>query len=214
MQDAQLTGKLAQYRMCPRMLLRILESALATRRAVEPLPGNHPRSCGASRLSRRLAWAACSVLVMVFLAACGAGGPKAPDFQVTLYDGTEFRLSDQAGANAVVLNFWYPSCPPCREEMPAFESAWQQVRDEEVEFLGLFVPQGFDNEQDSKDFIDELGLTYGFATDSSTLIAQSYELEYFPTTYFIDKSGRISKAWISVLDEETIVGLVRQMTES
>ena len=158
-------------------------------------------------------WTIFPLLVIVFLAACGAGGPKAPDFQATRFDGTEFRLSDQVGVNAVVLNFWYPSCPPCREEMPAFESAWQQLRDEEVQFLGLFVPQGFDTEQDAKDFIDEFGLTYDFATDSSTLIAQSYEVEYFPTTYFIDKSGRISKAWISVLDQEAIVGLVRQMTE-
>ena len=56
----------------------------------------------------------------------------------------------------MVLNFWYPSCPPCREEMPAFEAAWQELKDGPVRFLGLYVPQGFDSEQNARDFVDEL----------------------------------------------------------
>ena len=168
----------------------------------------------ASLLRWRLVWATVTILAMGCLAACGNGeAAKAPDFQVTRFDGTDFRLSDQEGLNAVVVNFWYPTCPPCREEMPAFEAAWQQLRDDGVQFLGIFVPQGLDTEQDARDLVNELGLTYGFATDNSSIIAQSYELEFFPTTYFIDKSGRIFKTWISLLDQETIVGLVRQMTE-
>ena len=162
-----------------------------------------------------MVWVTFSVMLMVFLAGCGGtAGREAPDFQVTRFDGAQFSLSDQVGVNAVVLNFWYPSCPPCRAEMPAFENAWQQVREDDVQFLGIFVPQGFDTQQDAKDFVDEFGLTYGFATDKGAQIAGSYELEFFPTTYFIDKSGRIFKTWISLLDRETIVGLVRQMTES
>ena len=165
-------------------------------------------------MRRSLFWATLTLLALAFVAACGnAEAGKAPDFQVTRFDGTEFRLSDQAGVNPVVVNFWFPTCPPCREEMPAFEAAWQQVRHDGVQFLGIFVPQGLDTEQDARDFVNELGLTYGFATDNSAIIARSYELEYFPTTYFIDKSGRIFKTWISLLDQETIVGLVRQMTE-
>ena len=165
-------------------------------------------------MRRSLFWATLTFLALAFVAACGnAEAGKAPDFQVTRFDGTEFRLSDQAGVNPVVVNFWFPTCPPCREEMPAFEAAWQQVRHDGVQFLGIFVPQGLDTEQDARDFVNELGLTYGFATDNSAIIARSYELEYFPTTYFIDKSGRIFKTWISLLDQETIVGLVRQMTE-
>jgi len=155
------------------------------------------------------------MLVLAVLAACGGSeGELAPDFFVTRFDGTSFKLSDQAGVSAVVVNFWYPSCPPCREEMPAFESAWQQVRDEEVEFIGIFVPQGFDSEQDARDFVNELGLTYGFATDLGAWIARSYKLVAFPTTVFIDKSGLIVKTQVSTLGEDEIVRAVRSMTES
>ncbi len=170
-----------------------------------------------SPLKRRRATAAAVlfVLLVAALAAC-SGGPeagRAPDFQVTRFDGAEFRLSDQVGRGPVVLNFWYPTCPPCRAEMPDFERAWQQLRGEDVRFLGLFVPQGFDSEQDARDFVGELGLTYAFATDKGARVAREYELEYFPTTFFIDSSGRIFKRHLSTLDEEGIVRIVREMAQ-
>ena len=150
-------------------------------------------------------------LMILVLASC-IGGDATPepasDFQVNLFDGTSFRLFDQIGQRAVVLNFWFPSCPPCRAEMPDFEKAWQQVKDEDVLFLGLFVPQGFDTEQDAKDFVEELGLTYRFATDTGAQITLDYKLAYFPTTIFIDKSGRLVRTEISTLDAEKLTELV------
>ena len=151
----------------------------------------------------------------LIIAACGGdSGPKAPDFQLTQFNGSEFRLSSQAGENLVVLNFWYPTCPPCREEMPGFEAAWRRLQAEEarVKFLGLFVPQGFDSEQDARDFVAELGLTYGFATDLGGRVAAMFQVEVYPTTVFIDNSGRVFETLISVLDEEKLIGVVREMS--
>ena len=153
--------------------------------------------------------------MVLSLASCiGAGKPleQAPDFQVTLFEGDSFRLSDQIGQRSVVLNFWFPSCPPCRAEMPDFEDSWQQLQGEDVLFLGLFVPQGFDSEQDARDFVEELGLTYAFATDKMAKITRDYRLTYFPTTIFIDKSGRLFRTEISTLDSEKITRIVRDMS--
>ena len=154
-------------------------------------------------------------LLVLSLASCitlGKALEQAPDFEVTLFDGSSFRLSDQIGQRSVVLNFWFPSCPPCRAEMPDFEDAWQQLKGEDVLFLGLFVPQGFDSEQDARDFVQELGLTYQFATDNMAQIALEYRLAYFPTTIFIDKAGRLFRSEISVLDAEKITRIVRDMS--
>ena len=141
----------------------------------------------------------------------------APDFQVTQFDGGSFHLSELARQEAVVINFWYPSCPPCREEMPVFEEVWrelqgQETQGKEVRFLGLFVPQGFDTEQDARDFVDELGLTFDFATDLQALIAKAYEVQYFPTTYFINKKGRVFQQEISNLDRDSLAAIISQMT--
>lgn len=153
------------------------------------------------------------LLVLLLLLSCGRGGElsQATDFDLTLFDGSSFKLSDQVGKNAVVLNFWYPSCPPCREEMPDFEKAWQKLRGKEVRFLGLFVPQGLDSEQDAKNFVNELGLTYEFATDKGAQVAKVYQIAYFPTTYFIDKEGQVFRSEISTLDADAITRIVQDM---
>ena len=138
----------------------------------------------------------------VAASACSPGAP-ASDFAVTLFNGDDFRLSEQRG-RAVVVNFWYPSCPPCRDEMPALQQVWEQYRGRKVRVLGLFVPQGFDTEADARHFVDELGLTFDFATDTRALIAQEYAVQYFPTTYFIDQAGRVHLMEIARLDADRL----------
>ena len=151
-------------------------------------------------------------VALLAVAACGGSAQAARDFEVTQFDGARFRLSEHIGTNAVVLNFWYPSCPPCREEMPAFQQAWEELQGEPVKFLGLFVPQGFDSEQDARDFADELGLTFPFATDRLAKIADAYKLEAFPKTYFIDINGKVVATRISRLEADEITRMVRGLT--
>ena len=165
------------------------------------------------KMSCGVAVAVLALLTLVFLVACGdSGDGPAPDFELTRFDGTGFTLSEQVGRN-VVINFWYPTCPPCRAEMPGFQRAWEQLRGEGTRFLGIFVPQGFDTEQDARDFVNSLGLTYAFATDKGARVAQAYQVQYFPVTFFIDKSGRVFEEELSILDEDKIVRIVREMDQ-
>ena len=177
-----------------------------------PVSVNSPQQL---RRAVRLFFLTVLPLFVLSLASCNGIGKQleqAPDFEVALFDGGSFRLSDQIGQRSVVLNFWFPSCPPCRAEMPDFEESWQQVKGEDVLFLGLFVPQGFDSEQDARDFVEELGLTYEFATDNMAQITLEYRLAYFPTTIFIDKAGQVFRTEISTLDAEKITRIVRDMS--
>lgn len=146
---------------------------------------------------------------LIFLTACGGSARAARDFHVTQFDGANFHLSEQTENNAVVLNFWYPSCPPCREEMPAFQEAWLVLQNQPVRFLGLFVPQGFDSEQNARDFVADLGLTFSFATDRLARIADAYDIEGFPKTYFIDTDGNIVATYLSRLEADEIINLVK-----
>ena len=51
-----------------------------------------------------------------------AKGKLAPDFAVSDFSGTRFRLSDFRG-KAVVVNFWATWCLFCALEMPTFTSS-------------------------------------------------------------------------------------------
>ncbi len=154
-----------------------------------------------------------ALLSVALLVGCRPAGAAA-DFTVELYSGKEFRLSHQTERASVVVNFWYPSCPPCRAELPHFEAAWEEYQDQGVQFLGLFVPRGFDTEGDAKYFVEELGLTYDFGTDRRAEIAVSYDVEVFPTTYFIDKSGRVFGKAAGSLDEARLTKIIEALVKN
>ena len=116
-------------------------------------------------------------------------GAPAPDFDVTLFDGGQMRLSDLAG-QVVVLNFWASWCPPCRDEMPSFEQAWLAARDDGVVFVGLATG---DIEADARAFADHVGVTYPLGLDLDGAVADRYLIRVMPTTYFIDRDGLLQR---------------------
>src|SRR5437588_2416134 len=63
----------------------------------------------------------------------------APDFDLGLFDGSTFNLSDQlAQGKPVVVNFWASWCGPCADEAPLLESAAQR-RGNDFTFVGVNV---------------------------------------------------------------------------
>ncbi len=155
----------------------------------------------------------CAIVVLLVLTATACAGEWAREFSVAQFDGAEFRLSEQHENNVVVVNFWYPSCPPCREELPEFQSAWEDLEGEPVRFLGLFVPKGLDNEYAAKEFVDELGLTFHFATDREEAIATAYDIEFYPTTVFIAPGGELAEVYVGQLDRTGITERVRELID-
>ena len=65
----------------------------------------------------------------------------AVDFELTDQYGTVHRLSDYRG-QVVFLNFWATWCPPCRAEMPAIQSIYQETQEgwDDVAILGVASP--------------------------------------------------------------------------
>ena len=150
-----------------------------------------------------------SLVLILLVSGCGIPG-RAPDFSLNTFSGEEFRLSKLNNGESLVINFWYPSCPPCRNEMPHFQAVWEGLDGQNIRFLGLFVPKGFDTESEAKEFVDELGLTFDFATDKGAEVAEEYGVEYFPNTFFINEDGRIVHQEIRNLDERDLVSIIEK----
>ena len=144
----------------------------------------------------------------------------ASDFELVLFGngehqrGEKIRLSQFEG-QPVVLNFWFPSCPPCVAEMPDLEKAYQKFKPEGVQFIGVQL-LGLDTVQDGQEFVDDIGVNYMIGADqtedSSGDIVREYEVRGFPTTVFIDSDQLIARSWSGVLNleklEELIAGIL------
>ena len=158
----------------------------------------------------------CLPLLLVAVACSQQSGPTdpAPDFALTLY-GTEtrqagetLRLSDLKG-KPVVLNFWFPSCPPCVAEMPEFERVFQNHRTYDVEFVGVQL-LGIDTAEDGQNFVNEVGVTYALGPDEDDIITK-YKVNGFPMTVFIDKDQNIVRRWQGVLNEEKMEEILSEI---
>ena len=114
-------------------------------------------------------------------------GAVAPDFVLVDLQGTQHTLDDYQG-RPVVLNFWATWCPPCRAEMPALQNVYEEYRDEGLVILAINVRERPSTVQP---FVDEYRLTFPVLIDGNAAVSAAYEQEAYPTTYFIDRNGRI-----------------------
>jgi len=118
-----------------------------------------------------------------------AGFP-APDFTLDTTDGRTMTLSDLRG-QVVIVNLWASWCPPCRAEMPAIEQVYQANKAQGLEVLAVNVTSQ-DSEAAAAQFAQDFGLTFPILLDRDGAVSRRYQLQAFPTTYFIDRQGIIS----------------------
>lgn len=124
----------------------------------------------------------------------------APDFTVYDGDGNAVNLSDYFG-KPIVLNFWASWCPPCKSEMPHFETACKENTD--IQFLMVNMTSG-DSKADAENFIKDEGYTFPVLFDTDGDAAMTYGASSLPVTFFIDKNGDMISYAVGMLSEENL----------
>ena len=123
-------------------------------------------------------------------------GKTAEEIPLTLADGQSTRLSNYRG-QVVVLNFWATWCPPCVEETPALEQLQRRIAARNGVVLGVSVD---DDEAAYRKFLQEHGINFPTARDSSKKSALDYGTVMYPETYIIDRKGKIVRKIIGPQD--------------
>ena len=111
------------------------------------------------------------------------------DFVVTTVDGEELKLSEiLKEKQAVVLNFWYTGCGPCKNEFPLLQAAYEAYSDK-IEVITMNPTDiSRDTVEGIKAFRDDYGLTMPMAVCSSQWFS-ALGINSYPTTVVIDRYG-------------------------
>ena len=111
-----------------------------------------------------------------------------PDFQVTDCDGNAYSLyALLEQKKAVVLNFWYLNCEPCKMEFPYLQEVYEEYSDD-VAFIAMNPVDGTDEAVAA--FRTELGLSFPMAS-CSIAWQNMMNLKAYPTTVIIDRNGSV-----------------------
>ncbi len=123
-------------------------------------------------------------------------GDVAPDFTVSLVDGSKFTLSDHDD-EVVLINFWATWCGPCVGELPAFE---RLNEDGDAVILGVNCAE---SKSVVNQFVKENGYTYPIAYDEDYTVGYYYPTDGIPYTVVVDH-GIIHEIFVGAYDADTM----------
>lgn len=137
-------------------------------------------------------------------------GDKAPDFTSQLYPEGSITLSELQG-EVVLLTFWDPTCPTCREEIAVVqELIIDHFEGQEFHYLPIARGQGYDS---IKEFFLTNGYSFPVGIDPERRIYNLYASKYVPRSFIIDKQGFIRHIYVEYKLEElsSIVATIEKM---
>lgn len=129
-----------------------------------------------------------------------SNGREAPAFALTTPEGKVVHLSDFRG-KAVLLNFFGDTCAPCRVESPWLVEIQQADRAKGLEIIGVEMYGANDAAVNKyrKDFGTNYTVVHG--TDA---IGDQYGVDNLPTSYFINREGKIVASTIGLHSKQDL----------
>lgn len=120
----------------------------------------------------------------------------APDFGLKDVNGRTVRLSDYRG-KVVLLNFWATWCGPCKIEIPWFMEFEQKHKDQGFAVLGVAMDD--DGWDAVKPYLERQRVNYRVLMGTPELAELYGGVESLPTTFLIDREGRIATVHIGLV---------------
>jgi thiol-disulfide isomerase/thioredoxin len=132
--------------------------------------------------------------------ATGAlGSLSAPVWELKDLDGKMVKSSDFDG-KVVILDFWATWCPPCKAEIPGFIELQKKYAAKGLVVVGISLDE--QGPSVVKQFMDQFGMNYPVVM-GNLKIMQDFGGAGLPTTFVIDRSGKIVAKHVGFASKET-----------
>lgn len=150
-----------------------------------------------------------ALLALVF-ALRGSGYPEhAPAMQVAMLDGGQVDFAQPTG-HVRLLNFWSTSCGPCIRGMPALAATHDRYHARGLDVVA--VAMSYDAPDQVLTFARREALPFRVGFDPVGALARSFGgVRATPTSYLIDRQGRIVKRYIGAPDHAALDALIEEL---
>ncbi|EGF32435.1 Cytochrome c-type biogenesis protein ResA [Oxalobacteraceae bacterium IMCC9480] len=123
---------------------------------------------------------------------------SAPDVTFTDLQGKQIALSSLRG-KVVMVNFWATSCTTCVKEMPQMVETYERYNARGLDFVA--VAMSYDPPNYVLNFTETRKLPFTVALDPQDKLAKAFgDVKLTPTTFLIDKQGKIIKRYVGEPD--------------
>jgi peroxiredoxin len=138
--------------------------------------------------------------------------PAAPEVQFAVLSGENFSTSDLRG-KVVLVNFWATWCTTCIEEMPKMIDTYRKFAPRGYEMVAVAVQSDHPNAVAA--FTQKRALPFKVALDGNGDIARQFgRIRITPTSFLIDKNGRVLKEYVGEPDWAEFHALVEKALAS
>lgn len=101
----------------------------------------------------------------------------------------------------VLLDFWATWCGPCVKKLPDVQTLAKKYADQGLVVIGIHSKRAGDT---CADFVEKKKVTFPIAVDTGTTY-ERYAVEFIPSYFLIDKTGKVVDGYSSTLPDETII---------
>jgi thiol-disulfide isomerase/thioredoxin len=138
-------------------------------------------------------------------------GKIAPGFTLPDLNGNKVSLSSYKG-RPLVVDFWATWCGPCKVEIPWFEKLHDQYASQGLEIIGVSADdldkddpaKLFTEKRDISDFVTKMHMNYPILIDAASIENSYGGLDALPTTFFIDKNGKVVASTVGLAPRDEI----------
>lgn len=135
----------------------------------------------------------------------------APEISLKDTNDETVKLSDYKG-KIVILNFWASWSSPAKMSMPEIDAAAKELaQDDDAVVLAVNMPQGRETIEKARKYIADNNFSMKVLFDTEGMAAYDYNVASVPTTFIINKEGKIHDHIAGVTTKAVLVDYVNKL---